>query len=93
MTDAELFAANQVDPSHLQLTTGTIAAAQITVGDAKIVDDRARDFRIVAFRETDYRTGCVTSRDVEAPVINRFSDHVLVRLPDGSSLRVQEKRR
>ncbi len=54
---------------------------------------RARDFRIVAFRETDYRTGSVSSRDVEAPVINRFSDHVLVRLPDGSSLRVQEKRR
>lgn len=54
---------------------------------------RARDFRIVPFRETDYRTGSVSSRDVEAPVINRFSDHVLVRLPDGSSLRVQEKRR
>jgi len=54
---------------------------------------RARDFRVVPFRETDYRTGSVSSRDVEAPVINRFSDHVLVRLPDGSSLRVQEKRR
>ena len=56
-------------------------------------DVRAADFRIVKFRETDYRTGCVTSREVEAPVINRFSDHVLVRLPDGASLRVQEKRR
>lgn len=54
---------------------------------------RARDYRTVSFRETDYRTGSVTSHEVEAPVINRFSDHVLVRLPDGSSLRVQEKRR
>lgn len=61
--------------------------------DAQIIEERARDFRVVPFRETDYRTGSVSSRDVEAPVINRFSDHVLVRLPDGSSLRVQEKRR
>ncbi len=57
------------------------------------LDDRTLDYRVVPFRETDYRTGSVSSRDVEAPVINRFSDHVLVRLPDGSSLRVQEKRR
>ncbi len=56
-------------------------------------DDPTLDFRTVPFRETDYRTGSVTSREVDAPVINRFSDHVLVRLPDGSSLRVQEKRR
>jgi hypothetical protein len=61
--------------------------------DAKVLDDRTLDYRVVPFRETDYRTGSVSSRDVEAPVINRFSDHVLVRLPDGSSLRVQEKRR
>ncbi len=61
--------------------------------DAKTIEDRALDYRIVPFRETDYRTGSVSSRDVEAPVINRFSDHVLVRMPDGSSLRVQEKRR
>ena len=61
--------------------------------DAKHLDDRTLDYRIVPFRETDYRTGSVSRRDVEAPVINRFSDHVLVRLPDGSSLRVQEKRR
>ncbi len=51
------------------------------------------EFRLVPFRETDYRTGAVTRRDVEAPVISRFSDHVLVALPDGSTLRVQEKRR
>jgi len=61
--------------------------------DLKTGDVRAADFRVVSFRETDYRTGCVTSREVEAPVINRFSDHVMVRLPDGASLRVQEKRR
>lgn len=61
--------------------------------DPKNLDDRTLDYRIVPFRETDYRTGSVSSREVEAPVINRFSDHVLVRLPDGSSLRVQEKRR
>ena len=65
-------------------------AVAVSVSD---LDDRTLDFRVVPFRETDYRTGSVTSRDVEAPVINRFSDHVLVRLPDGSSLRVQEKRR
>lgn len=87
MTDAELLAANRVDA----LPAGPDAAAAPVA--AAVPDDRARDFRVVAFRETDYRTGCVTSRDVEAPVINRFSDHVLVRLPDGSSLRVQEKRR
>ncbi len=71
----------------------TDAELAVTAGVDTGTDDRTRDFRVVAFRETDYRTGCVTSRDVEAPVINRFSDHVLVRLPDGSSLRVQEKRR
>jgi hypothetical protein len=69
--------------------TDTVAAP-VLADDA---DDRTLDFRIVPFRETDYRTGSVSSRDVAAPVINRFSDHVLVRLPDGSSLRVQEKRR
>ena len=51
------------------------------------------DFRVVRFRETDYRTGAVSNREVEAPIITRSNDHVLVRLPDGSSLRVQEKRR
>lgn len=61
--------------------------------DLKTGDIRTAEYRTVKFRETDYRTGCVTVRDVEAPVINRFSDHVLVRLPDGASLRVQEKRR
>lgn len=55
--------------------------------------DPALDYRVVPFRETDYRTGSTSNRDVAAPVISRFSDHVLVRLPDGSSLRVQEKRR
>ncbi len=68
--------------------TDTVAAP-----DLASLDDRTLDYRTVPFRETDYRTGSVTSRDVDAPVINRFSDHVLVRLPDGSSLRVQEKRR
>lgn len=58
-----------------------------------VADDRDSNVRIVTFRETDYRTGSMSSREVEAPVISRFSDHVLVRLPDGSSLRVQEKRR
>ncbi len=56
-------------------------------------DDPAADFRVVPFRETDYRTGSTVRRDVEAPVISRFSDHVMVALPDGSTLRVQEKRR
>ncbi len=56
-------------------------------------EDLDGEFRLVPFRETDYRTGAVTRRDVEAPVISRFSDHVLVALPDGSTLRVQEKRR
>ena len=65
----------------------------VPVPDDDTLDDRTLDYRIVPFRETDYRTGSVSSRDVQAPVINRFSDHVLVRLPDGSSLRVQEKRR
>ncbi len=69
--------------------TDTVAAPAPPPTD----DDRTLDYRIVPFRETDYRTGSVSSRDVRAPVINRFSDHVLVRLPDGSSLRVQEKRR
>ncbi len=71
--------------------TDTVAAP--VAAHATDTDDRSLDYRIVPFRETDYRTGSVSSRDVEAPVINRFSDHVLVRLPDGSSLRVQEKRR
>ncbi len=77
-------------------TTAPLAANPSDTAPALSTEEtalRARDYRTVAFRETDYRTGSVTSRDVEAPVINRFSDHVLVRLPDGSSLRVQEKRR
>lgn len=77
--------------------TAPLAASHATSAPAALSAEesarRARDYRTVAFRETDYRTGSVTSREVEAPVINRFSDHVLVRLPDGSSLRVQEKRR
>ena len=73
--------------------TDAVATKSDTGHDAKTLDDRTLDYRVVPFRETDYRTGSVSSRDVEAPVINRFSDHVLVRLPDGSSLRVQEKRR
>ena len=80
MTDTAPLAA-----SHSASATAPASAEELAF--------QARDFRTVAFRETDYRTGSVTSRDVEAPVINRFSDHVLVRLPDGSSLRVQEKRR
>ena len=72
--------------------TDTVAAP-VPTADTSTDDDRTREFRTVPFRETDYRTGSTSSRDVEAPVINRFSDHVLVRLPDGSSLRVQEKRR
>ncbi|MGI4878675.1 MAG: hypothetical protein ACRYG4_14440 [Janthinobacterium lividum] len=79
MTDAVVTKAPAADPAEIL--------------DAKTIEDRALDYRIVPFRETDYRTGSVSSRDVEAPVINRFSDHVLVRMPDGSSLRVQEKRR
>lgn len=90
MTDAELLATlapSKADAAAAPKSDPTVAT------EAVADDERARDFRVVAFRETDYRTGCVTSREVEAPVINRFSDHVLVRLPDGSSLRVQEKRR
>lgn len=71
----------------------SIANANHMTAEIPAADPRAADFRTVKFRETDYRTGCVTIRDVDAPVINRFSDHVLVRLPDGASLRVQEKRR
>jgi len=74
------------------MTDSVATSAPVTTAVAGD-DDRTLDFRVVPFRETDYRTGSVSSRDVEAPVINRFSDHVLVRLPDGSSLRVQEKRR
>jgi hypothetical protein len=83
MTDAIVTKAPATDAAEI--------AAEIA--DAKVIEDRALDYRVVPFRETDYRTGSVSSRDVEAPVINRFSDHVLVRMPDGSSLRVQEKRR
>ena len=75
------------------IQTETIATDIVETPDAASVDERTSEFRTVTFRETDYRTGSMSSRDVEAPVISRFSDHVLVRLPDGSSLRVQEKRR
>lgn len=71
----------------------TILAHADPIDTAVPTDDRAVNFRTVTFRETDYRTGSMSSREVDAPVISRFSDHVLVRLPDGSSLRVQEKRR
>lgn len=81
--------------SSSQRAADGVGATEINLNsvDLKTGDVRTADFRVVKFRETDYRTGCVTSREVEAPVINRFSDHVLVRLPDGASLRVQEKRR
>jgi hypothetical protein len=71
----------------------SIANAHQMMPETPAADPRAAEFRTVKFRETDYRTGCVTIRDVDAPVIARFSDHILVRLPDGASLRVQEKRR
>lgn len=48
------------------------------------------EFRTVNFRQTDYATGCVSNEEVQAPVVARYRDHVVVELPDGSRLPVQK---
>jgi hypothetical protein len=84
---------NSFEPRKVAAMSIAFPRTDAPAGVRVAADPRAAEFRTVSFRETNYRTGSVTVRNVEAPVIERFTDHVLVRLPDGASLRVQEKRR